>query len=182
MGEISHKAPSSTWVNSLFSTSVGLFNQIVCFFFCSTKEDNILLGNLAGTFGGYYLGNPKAWNCFLLVTFPRGVVLGCFYPFLCIFTFSIFLYFLRIIQSLHNKNFNKRSWYYSYGYLTKKPLCSISSSARSHFQVFWGLILRCFQLYLESCPILSYEICIDAFCINLIVNAVRKISQHGSFC
>ena len=78
MGEISHKAPSFTWVNSLFSTSVGLFNQIVCFFFVPLKKTISCLETLQGPLEGTILVIQRHEIVFYLSPFSEELFWGVF--------------------------------------------------------------------------------------------------------
>ena len=98
-----------------------------------------------------------------------------FYQLLYIVILLTFVFFLITIQLLHIifllMFLVLLRLHYLEGYLTKKPFYTISSSARSHFEIFWGSLWAVPWLIL-------WNFIQMFFCIILTVNALRKILQH----
>ena len=92
---------------------------------------------------------------FGLVTLPKGAVFGCF----CTFILIVFLCssFSEEPSNGFTSIFCGRCWYHYESISLKSPFHSVSPSAGSHFEVFWGL-LGCVLVFFKSCFILSYKI------------------------
>ena len=144
----------------------------VFIFHCFLKKDNNLpLGYL----GGIILVFQMQKILFTLVSIPRGAVLGYFYTFIYIVTFScssfswdplnyftsIFLQMLLVLLCITKESFSQHL-----------PLC---------WKSFWGIlriILGYILVFLKSCSILLYKFCAVVFCITLTVNGLRKFLKH----
>ena len=76
---------------------------------------------------------------------------------MCILTFVMFLYFLKIIQ-FFTSFFTDVLGIADRITSLKKPFYSISTSVKSHFEVFWGSFWGILLHFLELFLILSYKI------------------------
>ena len=138
-------------------------------------KDNIMLKTLQGPLKGIILAVQMHKIVFISLTCPRGAALEYYLPFLHLVTFFIFLFFFRTNQLPYIECFTDLLGKLS-GCLTKKPFHSISPSAGSHFQVFWGSFWSLFIHFLGAVPSYPIKCFVDVFCINLTVKVLRKIS------
>ena len=125
--------PSSTRVNSVFSTLVRLASQIVCWSICMFYY----LKTLHGPLEGIILLVLMHKNVLTLVTLPSGVVLSYLLP-ICV----LLLFWCSPTSS---KPFNCLTLFFIdvLGITQRvtsllKLFCSIWPIAESHFEVFWG--------------------------------------------
>ena len=73
--------------------------------------------------------------------------------------------------------FYRCSWYYSSGYLSKKPFGSISLSTESNFEVFGGSFWDMIQYFLRAIQLFHIKHFTDILGITL-----RVTSPKRSFC
>ena len=124
--------PSSTRVNSVFSTLVRLASQIVCWSICMFYY----LKTLHGPLEGIILLVLMHKNVLTLVTLPSGVVLSYLLRILWVVTLLMFPYFFKTIQLL-DIIFYRCSWYYSEGYLTTETFLQHLTHC---WESFWGIL------------------------------------------
>ena len=73
-----------------------------------------------------------------------------------------------------HQTFHRCSWYYSAGYLSKKPFGSISSSAESNFEVFGGSFWDMIQYFLKTIQLFHIKIFTDILGITLKVTSTNR--------
>ena len=137
----------------------------------------------AWTSDGNCHGIPNPWNCFQAFQSPQRSFCKLFFAHFC-------ESLLFQCSSISWKPFNcftpclhECCWYYSEGYLTKKPFHSISLSAESHFKVFWVSFWGMLLYFLRTAShfvLWNFVFCTDVLCITLVVKVLRKISHHVS--
>ena len=76
-----------------------------------------------------------------------------------------------------HQTFHRCSWYYSAGYLSKKPFGSISPSAESNFEVFGGSFWDMIQYFLKTIQLFHIKLFTDILGITL-----KVTSTNRSFC
>ena len=151
--------PSSTRVNSVFSTLVRLASQIVCWSICMFYY----LKTLHGPLEGIILLVLMHKNVLTLVTLPSGVVLSYLLPILCVVTLLMFPYFFKTIQLL-DIIFYRCSWYYSEGYLTTETFLQHLTHC---WESFWGILGHILEFAWGLLPIKN-------ICTKCHVNIVNK--------
>ena len=137
-------------------------------------------GNLAETFKGLSWWSKSIKLCSYLLLSSR----SCYMLFFCHFCLLLLFWCSSISWEPLNcltSYFNKWSWYYSEGYLTKETFRASPRLLRTIFK-YLGPILGHVPLFCEGYSLSHLaKFCIDVFCISSTINVQRKISQHESF-